>query len=85
MGWHQGIPSDPVQVILNNTVNTYDSEAAWYQCSNFQESFRAYASSWMPLQNLVAEGNHTLFISGSYLRPVPIRDLLINETGEHLE
>ena len=36
----------------------------------------------MPLQNLVAEGNETLFISGSYIRPVAIRDLLINETGK---
>ncbi|CAL5227539.1 g10528 [Coccomyxa viridis] len=67
-------------VILNDTTNTYDSEPAWSQCSKFQETFRSYASSWMPLQNLVAEGNETLYISGSYIRPVAIRDLLINET-----
>ena len=59
-----------MQVILNSTVNTYDSEASWSQCSNFQESFRSYASTWMPLQNLIAEGNHTLHISGSYIRRV---------------
>ena len=72
-----------MQVILNDTTNTYDSEPAWSQCSKFQETFRSYASSWMPLQNLVAEGNETLYISGSYIRPVAIRDLLINETGKH--
>ncbi len=71
-----------MQVLLNNTSNTYDSEPAWSQCGKFQETFRSYASSWMPLQNLVPEGNETLFISGSYIRPVAIRDLLINETGE---
>lgn len=73
-----------MQVILNNTVNTYDSEASWYQCSNFQQSFRAYASSWMNVQDLIAEGNETLFFSGSYIRAVPIKDLLINETGEQI-
>ena len=35
----------------------------------------------MPTQNLLNQGNDTLYIEGSYLRPVEIKDLLINETG----
>ena len=34
-----------------------------------------------PSQNLLNQGNDTLYIEGSYLRPVEIKDLLINETG----
>ena len=68
-------------MVLNHTVNTYDSEPSWDQCTLFQEKFRAYAVSWMPSQNLLNQGNDTLYIEGSYLRPVEIKDLLINETG----
>ena len=71
-----------LQVILNNTAVTYYSEPSWDQCAQFQQEFRSYAATWMPVQDLFSVGNDTLHIGGSYIRPVPIKDLLINETGE---
>ena len=34
-----------------------------------------------PARIWLNQGNDTLYIEGSYLRPVEIKDLLINETG----
>lgn len=67
------------------TRNTYDSELQWQQCSEFQNQFRSYASSWAPANNLLDVGNDTLFISGAYSHATRIVDLVINETGERLK
>ena len=66
------------------TRNTYDSELQWQQCSEFQNQFRSYASSWAPANNLRDVGNDTLFISGAYSHATRIVDLVINETGARL-
>lgn len=71
-----------MQVILNMTRNTYDSELQWKQCSEYQNQFRSYASSWAPAKNLLNVGNDTIFISGVYSHATRIVDLVINETGE---
>ncbi|BDA46412.1 probable mitogen-activated protein kinase kinase kinase 11 [Coccomyxa sp. Obi] len=67
-------------VILNMTHNTYDSELQWKQCSEFQNQFRSFASSWAPANSLLDVGNDTIFISGAYSHATRIVDLVINET-----
>ncbi len=73
-----------MQVILNRTRNTYDSEPQWNQCLDFQSQFRNYASSWAPTDKLLDVGNDTLYISGAYTHSTRIVDLVINDTGAHL-
>ena len=70
-----------MQIVLNQTYNTYDSEAAFKNCTEFQSVFSSYANSWTPPAKLMYQGNDTLVVPGTYTHSTHILDLVINETG----
>jgi hypothetical protein len=70
-----------VQIVLNQTTVTYDSEVVFQNCTEFQSVFRQYASSWMPPNLITNQGTDALHINGIYSHYTRIVDLVINETG----
>ena len=70
-----------LQVILNHTRNTYDSESEWEQCAYFVQDFRAAGSQWLPANSITEVDNSTVGIPGTYGRLTPVVDTVINETG----
>lgn len=67
--------------MLNNTLNTYDSEPEWQQCARYLESFGRTASLWLPPSDISAADNTTLHLAGTHGHITTIVDTVINETG----